>query len=136
MRPGFVFQDFALFPHLTVAKNIAFGMSLRHTPAANMANRVEELLQRMRLDGPGVRLGLAESPAPGEHRLLLRPSSARIVCGDGPLRAKVTRSVFVGDAFQVTLRFPFGGTLEVRHPEPPPAEVAVEKDPTRVHFIA
>ncbi|EQD40011.1 spermidine/putrescine ABC transporter ATPase subunit, partial [mine drainage metagenome] len=48
---GFVFQDFALFPHLTVARNIAFGMSLRHAPAGKISERVSELLQRMRLDG-------------------------------------------------------------------------------------
>ncbi len=44
---GFLFQDFALFPHLTVAQNIAYGMSRRQR--AEDAGRVESLLDRIRL---------------------------------------------------------------------------------------
>ena len=44
---GFLFQDFALFPHLTVAQNIAYGMSRRQR--ATDLGRVESLLERIRL---------------------------------------------------------------------------------------
>ena len=47
-RPvGMMFQDFALFPHLTVAGNIAFG--LRHWSRADRDRRVEELLELIAL---------------------------------------------------------------------------------------
>ena len=46
-RIGFLFQDFALFPHLTVAQNIAYGMTRRQR--ARDAGRVEALLDRIRL---------------------------------------------------------------------------------------
>jgi iron(III) transport system ATP-binding protein len=44
---GFLFQDFALFPHLTVAQNIAYGISAAQN--SKEANRTQELLERVRL---------------------------------------------------------------------------------------
>lgn len=52
---GMVFQDFALWPHMTVAKNIAFGLHLRRTPAQKVQKRVEELLELVNLPGLGSR---------------------------------------------------------------------------------
>src|SRR6266567_5983704 len=47
-RAGFVFQQYALFKHMTVAENIAFGLSIRprktRPTRAEIARRVEELL--------------------------------------------------------------------------------------------
>ncbi|WP_461214232.1 ABC transporter ATP-binding protein [Lacticaseibacillus sp. GG6-2] len=42
---GFVFQNYALFEHLTVAQNIAFGLHSQHVPATEITARVDELLQ-------------------------------------------------------------------------------------------
>jgi sulfate transport system ATP-binding protein len=52
---GFVFQHYALFKHLTVRKNIAFGMEIRKMPKARIKNRVEELLELVQLSGLGDR---------------------------------------------------------------------------------
>lgn len=54
---GFVFQHYALFPHMTVAENIAFGMKVSKTRRSRpeIANRVEELLSLVRLAGLGDR---------------------------------------------------------------------------------
>ena len=41
---GMVFQSYALFPHLTVAQNVAFGLEMRKVPKADMDKRVEEAL--------------------------------------------------------------------------------------------
>ncbi|AMJ61957.1 ABC transporter ATP-binding protein [Bosea sp. PAMC 26642] len=41
---GMVFQNYALFPHLTVADNIAFPLKMRKVPAAEISRRVEEIL--------------------------------------------------------------------------------------------
>ena len=58
-RAGFVFQHYALFRHMTVAKNIAFGLEVRpralRPPRAEIARRVEELLSLVQLEGLGKR---------------------------------------------------------------------------------
>jgi ABC-type Fe3+/spermidine/putrescine transport system ATPase subunit len=52
---GLVFQDFALFPHYTVAQNVEYGLKLRGMPAAARQARVEELLRRFTLPDFGPR---------------------------------------------------------------------------------
>ena len=52
---GFVFQHYALFKHLSVRKNIAFGMEIRKMPKAKVKARVEELLELVHLEGLGDR---------------------------------------------------------------------------------
>ena len=41
---GFVFQHYAVFKHMTVAKNVAFGLEIRNKPKAEINDRVAELL--------------------------------------------------------------------------------------------
>jgi sulfate transport system ATP-binding protein len=48
---GFVFQSYALFPHLSVEKNIAFPLDVRKTDAAAIRSRVRELLDLVQLPG-------------------------------------------------------------------------------------
>lgn len=52
---GFVFQHYALFKHLSVRQNIAFGMDIRKTPKPKIKARVEELLELVQLKGLGNR---------------------------------------------------------------------------------
>lgn len=52
---GFVFQHYALFKHMTVRRNIAFGLELRKVPRNRIKNRVEELLDLVQLSGLGDR---------------------------------------------------------------------------------
>jgi sulfate transport system ATP-binding protein len=46
---GFVFQHYAVFKHMTVARNVAFGLEIRKRPKAETAKRVEELLELVHL---------------------------------------------------------------------------------------
>ncbi|HXF65645.1 MAG TPA: ABC transporter ATP-binding protein [Burkholderiales bacterium] len=78
---GMVFQDYALFPHLTVEQNIAFG--LRNSDSAERARRVAEMLEVVRLaevrdkypdelsGGQQQRVALARALAPRPDLLLL-----------------------------------------------------------------
>ncbi len=52
---GMMFQSYALWPHLTVAQNVAFGLEERKRPAAEIAHRVEEALEQVQLGGLGGR---------------------------------------------------------------------------------
>ncbi|WP_457637325.1 ABC transporter ATP-binding protein [Oceanithermus sp.] len=80
---GFVFQDYALFPHLTVAQNVAFGLEERGWNRARARERVDELLSKMGLaaharkrpeqlsGGERQRVALARALAPDPEVLLL-----------------------------------------------------------------
>src|SRR5688572_10106950 len=48
---GFVFQHYAAFKHMTVWNNVAFGLSIRKRPKAEIAQRVGELLELVQLGG-------------------------------------------------------------------------------------
>jgi sulfate transport system ATP-binding protein len=50
---GFVFQHFALFRHMTVFENVAFGLRVRHWPEGRIRQRVQELLQLVRMEEIG-----------------------------------------------------------------------------------
>ena len=50
-----VFQNYALFPHLTVEQNVAFGLRLKRTPEAETKRRVQEALEMVQLPGMGKR---------------------------------------------------------------------------------
>jgi putative spermidine/putrescine transport system ATP-binding protein len=50
---GMVFQSYALFPNMTVAGNIGFGLKVRKRPSAAIRKRVDELLELIHLSGKG-----------------------------------------------------------------------------------
>ncbi len=52
---GFVFQHYAAFKHLTVARNVAFGLEIRKRPKKEIKQRVKELLELVHLDQFGDR---------------------------------------------------------------------------------
>jgi spermidine/putrescine ABC transporter ATP-binding subunit len=88
-RIGMVFQDYALFPHLTIAENIAFGLVERRTPHERVAPRVAELLDLIRLPDIGERLP-SELSGGQQQRVALARSIAyppRVLLMDEPLGA-------------------------------------------------
>jgi putative spermidine/putrescine transport system ATP-binding protein len=48
---GIIFQNYALFPHMTVFNNIAFSLSVSHRPKDEIKKRVEEAIRMVRLEG-------------------------------------------------------------------------------------
>lgn len=50
-----VFQDYALFPHMNVAENVAFGLKIKRIPKEEIAKRVQDALHMVQLDGYGER---------------------------------------------------------------------------------
>jgi ABC-type Fe3+/spermidine/putrescine transport system ATPase subunit len=80
---GMVFQDYAIFPHMSVSQNIAYGMKVRRRGRPEISSRVEELLQLVGLSGMGAknvtllsggerqRVAIARALAPNPSLLLL-----------------------------------------------------------------
>ncbi len=52
---GMVFQNYALFPHMNVFENVAFGLNMRKVPKGEIQSRVDEALDIVRLGGYGAR---------------------------------------------------------------------------------
>jgi spermidine/putrescine ABC transporter ATP-binding subunit len=48
---GMVFQNYALFPHMTVAQNVAFGLKMRRLPKKELAQQVAQALELVQLTG-------------------------------------------------------------------------------------
>ena len=84
-----VFQDYALFPHMTVAENVAYGLLVRKVPKSERETRVAEALRMVRLEGydrrkPGQLSGGQRQRVALARALVNRP---RVLLLDEPLGA-------------------------------------------------
>jgi sulfate/thiosulfate transport system ATP-binding protein len=74
---GFVFQHYALFKHMTVFENVAFGLRVRHWKNDAVAERVNELLRLVRLDTHGDRYPMQLSGGQRQRIALARALAPR-----------------------------------------------------------
>ena len=86
---GMIFQSYALFPHRTVAENVAFGLRMRGLPRAEIATRVAAALSQVELTGleerrPGQLSGGQQQRVALARALVIQPS---VLLCDEPLGA-------------------------------------------------
>ncbi len=84
-----VFQDYALFPHMTVAENIGYGLMIRKTPKPERERRVGEMLELVHLPGMGGRKPSQLSGGQRQRVALARAliNRPRVLLLDEPLGA-------------------------------------------------
>ncbi len=84
-----VFQDYALFPHMTVAENVAYGLTVRKVPRPERERRVAEVLDLVRLPDVGRRRPAALSGGQRQRVALARAlvNRPRVLLLDEPLGA-------------------------------------------------
>ena len=84
-----VFQDYALFPHMSVRSNVAFGLTMRHVAKAEREARAEEMLRLVGLEGFGGR-GIHQLSGGQRQRVALARAMAvepKVLLLDEPLGA-------------------------------------------------
>src|SRR4051794_41065269 len=84
-----VFQDYALFPHMTVADNVAYGLRVKRVPRPERYERVADARAKMRLDGSGARRPTQLSGGQRQRVALARAlvNRPRVLLLDEPLGA-------------------------------------------------
>lgn len=86
---GMVFQNYALFPHMTVAENLAFPLSIRHLNRSDIKEKVERVLDRVKLTSLADRYPAQMSGGQQQRVALARALvfEPRLVLMDEPLGA-------------------------------------------------
>jgi ABC-type Fe3+/spermidine/putrescine transport system ATPase subunit len=115
---GMVFQDYALWPHMTVERNIAFGMRLHHFSEQKIKERIQELLELVNLPGMSNRYPYQLSGGQQQRVALARAlaTEPRVLLLDEPLSSldAALREVMRTELVQIFKRLKIT-TINVTH---------------------
>ena len=85
---GIVFQSYALFPTMTVRKNIAYGLSVKHVPKEEIRKRVKEIAEQVNLTDDQLDKAVSQLSGGQQQRVAIARAlvtNPSIICMDEPL---------------------------------------------------
>ena len=85
---GIVFQSYALFPTMTVRKNIAYGLSVKHVPKEEIRKRVKEIAEQVNLTDEQLDKAVSQLSGGQQQRVAIARAlvtNPSIICMDEPL---------------------------------------------------
>ncbi len=85
---GIVFQSYALFPTMTVRKNIAYGLSVKHVPREEIKKRVDDIARQVNLNDEQLDKAVSQLSGGQQQRVAIARAlvtNPTIICMDEPL---------------------------------------------------
>lgn len=118
---GIFFQNYALFPHMTVFENVAFGLKLQKLPKNEIRERVEHMLALVKLTGMDKRYPRQLSGGQQQRVALARTltQNPRIILADEPVAAldPVTAKQVMQDFVRINEEMGISILLNIHHVE-------------------
>lgn len=118
---GMVFQSYAIFPHLTVRRNVEYGLRLRNVPKDEMKKRTDEMLSLVHIDEYQDRLPERLSGGQQQRVALARTltQSPHIILADEPVAAldPVTAKQVMQDFVHINQELGISILLNIHHVE-------------------
>jgi len=104
-----VFQSYALYPHMSVRQNLAYGLKVRRTPKAEVARRVDEVAKLLGLDDL-----LDRRPAQLSGGQRQRIALARVILKDAPILVLDEATSALDSEVEAAIQEPLGALMEGR----------------------
>ena len=116
---GMVFQNYAIFPHLSVRKNVAFGLKNRHVPKDQIAKETDEFLKLVKIDDYADRMPDRLSGGQQQRVALARTlnQNPTIILADEPVAAldPVTAHQVMGDFKRINEEMNISILINIHH---------------------
>ena len=116
---GMVFQNYAVFPHMSVRDNVAYGLKNRHVPKEERYRRVDEILKLVKIDSYADRMPAQLSGGQQQRVALARTlnQNPKIILADEPVASldPITAKQVMQDFVRINKEYKISILLNIHH---------------------